>query len=106
MQTPWGAIDLETSIAPGITFVSTPSHGGFRLTPGRNMYVPLIVRERTFNHLGLKGWYEEDCDAALVVVFFPECFPHDKVQAAHRALASEAAWARRGWSALRRFLSP
>lgn len=73
-HTPWGAADHSEQIAPGIHWHSTPSHGGFYLSPDKNKLVPLNVRRATFNGQGLRGWYEEDCDWSVVVRFFPEHF--------------------------------
>ena len=95
METPWGIADNVEHIADGIQFVTTPSHGGFRLSAVRNAHVPGIVQDHTFRGLGLianGSWYEEDCDAALVPVFFPECFPAVAVEAAHASLAAQAKW--------------
>ena len=76
--TPWGAPDTVEPIGTdGIAFVSTPSHGGFYVPPALNSRVPAEHRAITFNRQGESGWYEEDCDAALVVLAFPSLFgPH------------------------------
>jgi hypothetical protein len=71
-ETPWGAAQTSEVIAPGITFYSTASHGGFHLSDERNACVPLRLRQSTFLQLGMKGWYEEDCDASIILAPFPE----------------------------------
>lgn len=73
-QTPWGPAQTADEIAPGIIFYSTASHGGYHLSLWRNADVPLAVRKKTFCKLGMKGWYEEDCDARIVESVFSECF--------------------------------
>jgi hypothetical protein len=73
IQTPWGIADFATEYAHGIVFFSTPSHGGFHLLPERNAEVlAKFPGFRTFS--GAVGWYEEDCDWALVALTFPHLF--------------------------------
>ena len=72
VHSPWGSPDEIRIIADGIWFVGTPSHGGFWLSPERNALVPVAWREATWAKMGLQGWYEEDQDAWLVVLTFPE----------------------------------
>lgn len=77
IYTPWGLADDVKEIAPGITSVGTPSHGGFRLSAGRQTSMPHAFR---------KGeWYEEDCEWSLVVLSFPEAFPASLVEEAHKS---------------------
>lgn len=71
-ETPWEPAQTSEGIAPGITFYSTESHGGFHLSDERNACVPLKLRRSTFLQLGMKGWYEEDCDARIVLATVPE----------------------------------
>ena len=77
MYCPWGPIDSTDEIAEGITFISTARHGGFMLSPERMAMVPNFVREHNF--LGSKKFFEEDCDANIVIVLFPDCFAEDSV---------------------------
>lgn len=90
--TPWGRADYVKEIAPGLVLVGTPSHGGFWLAPERLAAMPAELAaivpfvERSVGrvagpHAG--RWYEEDCDAALVVLAFPECFPREALESAH-----------------------
>lgn len=67
MLTPWGNADIQKTIAPGIVEVTTPSHGGIHLTPGLNRKVHAAWRDKS-------GWYEEDCQWAIVAVTFPQHF--------------------------------
>jgi hypothetical protein len=72
--TPWGQADPTcTQIAEGILSISTPSHGGFWLSPERLKELPdYIARVKTFT--GKPEWFEEDFDWCLVVLAFPELF--------------------------------
>ena len=72
MYTPWGeAQDIDT-IADGITWVSTASHGGFIISAERRAAMPKSLRE--FETFAGGNNYEEDCDAAIVIAAFPEHF--------------------------------
>ena len=76
LNTPWGVADDVTTLAPGICFVSTPSHGGFWLSPERRAEMPEPYRSiKTFAG---GNWYEEDCDCALVILAFPDVFPKEQ----------------------------
>lgn len=60
---PWGKIDYLTTLIEGVENVSTPSHGGIKLSRKRNAAVPEYMRREG-------GWYEEDCDWAIPFVVF------------------------------------
>jgi len=72
--TPWGISDHTEKIAKGIISHSTPSHGGYHLSPCRQEQMPAVLRVES-------GWYEEDCDWCLVAIGFPEYFSKDREQA-------------------------
>jgi len=63
-RTPWGAADAVYAVADGIAEVSTPGHGGIKLSPQRNKLVPAPLRNAN-------GWYEEDCEANIAMWVFP-----------------------------------
>lgn len=86
--TPWGPADHVTTIADGIHFISTPGHGGFHLDAKRNATIPEADKAQTWNQQGRRGWYEEDCDQALVVIHHPNAFSLEDLQRA------EVAWKR------------
>jgi len=70
-SSPWGAIQSQQTVAPGIEFVSTASHGGCYVSDDRLAELPAAVRDaERFNPPG--NWYEEDCEVAIVIVAFPE----------------------------------
>jgi len=70
--TPWGQVQEARTIAPGISVLSTASHGGIYLSPEFNDQVPDQVKQQTFNCLGFQGFYEEDEDAQLIRDLFPQ----------------------------------
>lgn len=70
VRTPWGLAQQIYEVAPGITFYGTARHGGFVLSPEVNALVPQEIKENTFLGNGLRGWYEEDCDAAIIEGLF------------------------------------
>lgn len=69
MHTIWGPSQHCKTVADGIQQVSTASHGGYKLDAIRNALVPAYMRQAG-------GWYEEDCDWAIVAVIFPAAFAH------------------------------
>lgn len=83
-MTPWGKPDTVTKIAPGLTFYSTPSHGGYWLSPERVAEMPAPLRDfepwGAFHGPG--RFYEEDCDWSVVCLAFPQYFPPDAITAA------------------------
>ena len=83
--TPWGEGDTVTDYGGGVLFYSTPSHGGFRL------YFDAVIARgpaqfQRSSH-GRANWYEEDCDAHLVVAFVPELFTPAERADSYTALA-------------------
>lgn len=79
IRTPWGPAQNATSYAPGITFYSTAGHGGFKLDRAHNAKVPAYLR-------CAGGWYEEDVEANIVVLVFPEAFSEGQRNYAHRSI--------------------
>lgn len=67
MFTPWGMPDNQTTLAPGIIYYSTPSHGGIHLDEEHNQKMPAALRNE-------EAWYEEDCEWAKVAFIFPGAF--------------------------------
>ena len=74
-RSPWGTIDYVSHWDVGITNVGTAGHGGVKLSPGRNRDVHPAWRRPG-------GWYEEDCEWAIVAVTFPECYTPEHVATA------------------------
>lgn len=66
-NTPWGRADYTKQLAPGIWTVGTPSHGGMWIAPELYATMPESIRETRHSH---GGWFEEDCDWAIPVLFF------------------------------------
>lgn len=85
-ETPWGRADDVTDYGGGVLFYSTPSHGGFRVTVADgSRRIPAQFRPPEWH--GWPSWYEEDCDAHLVVAFIPELFTPTERAASYEALA-------------------
>jgi hypothetical protein len=85
VDTPWGRPDTVKEIARGIVSYSTPSHGGFWLSPARVASMPKPLRDFVpfgGEQTGPGRWYEEDCDWAVVALAFPQFFPAEAVDAA------------------------
>jgi transposase-like protein len=64
--TPWGHSDRVTKIAEGILDVSTPSHGGIKLSLERQAQLPAGIK----NFTGSYTWWEEDCDWVVPFIIF------------------------------------
>ena len=75
MKTPWGNADTIENLGDGIVIVTTSSHGGVYI-PGEllmNIPTPFYEGEGYASQRG-QGWFEEDCDMSIAIVFFPEHF--------------------------------
>lgn len=85
----WGPVQQETPVAEGITFVSTAGHGGYVLSNERAEQL-----QKTFprfeSSFSTAKEFEEDCDANIVVLAFPECFSDERVYFAVQMVSSRA----------------
>ena len=77
---PWGQIDHLSTIADGIVSVVTASHGGIWLSPERRTQLaersPELLRAVEGRAYCAKPmWWEEDCEAALVLIAFWDELP-------------------------------
>src|SRR5437764_13898132 len=80
--TPWGLSDSRTHYGLGVTFYSTPSHGGFHLDEDRlrGLTAKLGV---TKTYCGYPDWFEEDCDWSYVALAFPDLFTFQELEQAY-----------------------
>jgi hypothetical protein len=74
-MSPWGKIDSVTKYAPGFSFVSTPGHGGFRVSKGQ--LNKLAINPEFITRIGgiVQGSYvffEEDCAYNLFLLDAPQ----------------------------------
>jgi len=74
---PWGRPQQQKEIARGIIWVSTASHGGYWISTERRDAMP--QQWRGFKTWAGGNWFEEDCDAAVVAVSFPNAFSRERV---------------------------
>ena len=73
--TPWGAPDIADNLGDGIILYSTPSHGGVYIPNELLECIPdAFFFSGNFAQQRRDGWFEEDCDMAIAIVFFPEHF--------------------------------
>jgi len=79
--TPWGTSDYSEQVARGIMVYGTPSHGGYHLSKTRNAKVHSVWKrgDDYMNKQRASGWYEEDCDWAIVAYTFPELFSAEQL---------------------------
>lgn len=76
-RSPWGVVQYSSAIGTeGMFIVSTAGHGGIKVPAALNKRIDATWRKD-------KGWYEEDCEWAIVAVSFPESFPEESVKQAH-----------------------
>ncbi len=71
MNTPWGISDSKQTIARGLSFVGTPSHGGFAVADGyarKHLSGAALLRG---NRKGSYYFFEEDCDAYIILLEIP-----------------------------------
>lgn len=68
--TPWGSIQQMEVIADGIDRVHTAYHGGYVLSETRQVEIPAHLTNGT-------RFYEQDCEARLVELGFPQYFNND-----------------------------
>lgn len=80
-HTPWGLSQSSRTLAQGIREYTTASHGGIHLSPRCNAQIAECWRIAT-------GWYEEDCDWAIVAYHFPEAFSGVNFELALQTLKS------------------
>jgi hypothetical protein len=93
-NSPWGKVDHTEEFAPGIWRVSTPGHGGFKLSPHRQRMMPDYMKRSG-------AWYEEDCEWALVALVFRDEFdrlrPWQIEQKVNETDYQQALRTARGW---------
>lgn len=94
---PWGTPQHQTEIAPGIIAVSTASHGGIYLEEGRALALQSAMPE--FKPWAGWPWLEEDCDAAVAAVFWPEFFEPYAVRCAVISVKCGSSAAPKQWLA-------
>ena len=66
-STPWGTADSVARVVRGLSFYSTPSHGGYKLGKAASSQIPEVFRNEN-------GWYEEDCESAIVHYYLAQFF--------------------------------
>lgn len=70
--TPWGKADFQYKIERGVALVNTPGHGGFLISKGKaQSYLSLEALQHGEPYGGYLA-YEEDVDAAIVLLEHPE----------------------------------
>ena len=81
-SSPWGEIQTQREIAPGILQVTTAGHGGYYVAD--NLHSRLIIDRSPW--LNSRNWFEEDVDWSFVVLSFRIFFPEELVVAAEKML--------------------
>lgn len=94
-ETPWGQSQSEHEHAPGIVFHSTASHGGYHLSADRYAEFCQIPH---FAHWS--PWLEEDCQACLVYLRWPELATNEQIHDAVIMARTVASWGHGEWVTL------
>jgi len=71
MNTPWGKSDSKITLTRGISWVGTPSHGGFAITPSAALTYLSTAAVARAEKYGTYYFFEEDCDASIVLFELP-----------------------------------
>ena len=79
---PWGQADHTDPIARGLAWVSTPGHGGVRVSRGRQEKIPIYMQGYAIR-TGDYFWYEEDIDWCIPALIFPAEFWAHKLRQCH-----------------------
>lgn len=91
-SSPWGAVQHQNTIAPGMISVSTSGHGGIWLDDDR--WQRLLALFPGFKpYSGAAQWLEEDCEWALAALAFPTEFTPQDVHAAVETAIHWLQWA-------------
>jgi hypothetical protein len=88
-STPWGKAQMAWSYAPGLTRYGCAGHGGFHVAGLLLATIPEDVQAATHDGAGLAGWFEEDEDAHILALAFPEAFSAAQVHRAGRVLVGD-----------------
>ena len=96
VTTPWGPSQDSIETIPGVTWHSTAGHGGYHLSPERQLRLL-----KTFGPVNDSGWYEEDCEWSMVVLAFADEFEDEKVAGAVETARSTLEMASAGVAANR-----
>ena len=94
-HTPWGPSQTVDEVGCGIVWVTTAGHGGI-FVPAMLLHgLPDCLRNfKTWT--GSPNWFEEDCDAIVPMLMFPELFEAKQVQYALEAVKNQKYYAEHG----------
>lgn len=83
-HTPWGAPQDVREYCPGVVGYETGSHGGIWVATFQMENMPAELR--AIAPFAAPGWYERDCDWAIVCASFPHLFTGREVFEAWRLM--------------------
>lgn len=86
MHTPWGKSQQIDKIVKGLAFVSTASHGGYRVSSGLALQrIDHELIRKWAIPMGNYYYFEEDCAWSVVAMSMPEYFNKDVMPYAVKA---------------------
>lgn len=89
LLSPWGRVEDVREFGEGVVWVSTAGHAGFWLSADRHR---ALQSQHAFKAFAGGAWYEEYCDAAVVVVTFSDLFDAPTVERAMAAVLARPAY--------------
>jgi hypothetical protein len=88
-HSPWGQVQDGIRYTDEVFWVSTPSHGGFKVKAKASALIPNAFHRSD-------GWYEEDVDWAILVWFLDDLDPENR----DKARTFLRSWRWREWELL------
>lgn len=85
-DSPWGPVQFIKEIVPGIEFLGTAIHGGFRLSAARLAEMPECLKISSSFYAPGGTHFEEDIEYSRVILSFPGLFSETEVKTARRIL--------------------
>lgn len=89
LVSPWGRVEDVREWGDGVVWLSTAGHAGFWLSSDRHRE---LQSRHAFPTWACGARYEEDCDAAVVVVTFSDLFDAPTVERAMAAVLAIPAY--------------
>ena len=97
IHTPWGPSQHIEQHGRGILSVSTAGHGGIFVPSELLLQLPRCLQGfKTW--IGSPNWFEEDCDAVIPVLLFPDSFDAQFVAYAMKAVQANPYYAEHGFN--------
>lgn len=93
-SSPWGQVDAQSELIPGVYSVMTPSHGGLLLSAERQKQFRAVAPcfEVFDEQYGSQCWLEEDCDCVMAYLAWPDEATDVQLSDAVQMVRTVASW--------------